>query len=591
MFKQSGLFFISLLVSFSLRAEIPGQYLESSDLSVGTNHACAITSAGIKCFGNAESFTLKVPADLKNVSQLQSGNRFNCALSNKGIRCWGEMAGQSRRDILIGPRVLKNPKLLAVGFDHACAVSAKDEIKCWGKNELGEGTPPAGLKNISEISLGMTNSCAIADKKVVCWGIQSTGSTSVPENLSNPHNLTSGWWHHCVQTDDGLKCWGYPFKESTGPDDSSLRGIVSGGLFNCGVSDIGVKCWDEKGKTTLLEQSETTRQLKVGSNYVCAITDAHGVLCWKFEKNGEKAGTYKRMYSFVPSGGILNIERISAGNSSTCVYGDSNEVKCWGSNPDGALDVPMQIEGPVSAFSLGAKRLCVLGKDGVVCYGHNRKDYDVPKNLGNVTMVSSGGYQICAGDKDKVTCWGDDVRDALTIPKDLTNISQLSSGFTHACAVSNGEVNCWGGTGLIKGVNPSKRLINPKAICAGGTFSCGIDEQGKVNCWGKKIPFGVDEGKEFSGFNAQEVLRVPKEIDRAVEIACGLSHACAIFKGQVKCWGDNGFTGTKLTPKVSLKNPRMLTAGWNHTCAMGDSGFSCWGEMNNLEMPKYSLEK
>lgn len=590
MLKINGLIFVGLLSSFSLQAEIPGQYIESSDLTVGTDHACAITTAGVKCFGYAEAWTLKVPSDLKNVSKLQSGNRFNCALTDKGIRCWGEITGQSRRDILISNRSFKNPKLLAVGYDHACAVSASDQIKCWGKNEQGEGTPPVGLRNISEMSLGMTNSCVIADKKVVCWGISSTGSTNVPDNLINPRNLTSGWWHHCVQTDDGYKCWGYPFKQPTTPDDSTIRSVTSGGPFNCGLSDTGVKCWNESGKTSLLPDSETTKILKVGSTYVCGITDLHGVACWRFEKNGEREGVFKRLRSFVPAGGLVNIERISAGNTSTCIYGDADEVKCWGRNPDGVLDIPAQIEGPVSTFSLGLKRLCTVTKNGVNCYGNGRTDFDVPKNLGETILVSSGGYQICASNKDKITCWGDDVRDALTVPKNLTNITQLSSGFTHVCAVADGAVNCWGGSGLIKGVNPDKKLINPRAICAGGTFSCAIDDLGKVNCWGKQIPFAKELSKELSGVNTMAVLSVPPQIDQAVELACGLSHACAIYKGKVKCWGDSGFTGTKLSPSA-VKNPRMLTAGWNHSCVLGDAGPSCWGEMTNLDMPNYSLEK
>lgn len=586
MSKTKGLFFLSLLYSISTFAEIRGQYLETKELSVGANHVCALTSAGVKCFGNAEELTTKVPVDLKTVSQLRAGNRFSCGITNKGIRCWGEIPGTNKRDLLIGPKDLKSPRLLSVGYDHACAVGAADKIKCWGKNEQGEGSPPVGLKNITEISLGMTNSCAIADGKIVCWGIQNTGSLSVPENLFNPRGLTSGWWHHCVQSDEGVKCWGHPYKDSPTPDDPTLSSVVSGGMLNCAMSSTGVKCWDETGKVSLLEGSETTKDLKVGSSFICGITEEFGLRCWS--RRGE---VYKKMVAFVPGGGLSDIEKVSAGNASTCVYGDADEVKCWGSNPDGSLDIPSQITGPLSAFTLGARRLCTIGKEGPKCFGGQRIDFDVPKNIGNVSLISSGGYQICAANKTKVSCWGEDVREGLKVPAGLINISQISSGFSHACAVANNQVICWGGTGLIRGVNPVKKMKNPKAICAGGTFSCGIDDLGKVTCWGKKIPFAEEFGKELYGIDPEAALRVPKKINGAVEIACGLGHACAIYKGQIKCWGDNGFAGNKLTPKVPVKNPRMLTAGWNHTCAMGDNGLSCWGEGINLEMPKYSLEK
>lgn len=590
MLKLNGLLSLIILSTFftpfHLNAEIRGQYFESSDLTVGSNHVCAVTSGGVKCFGNAEAVTTKIPTTLKTVTQLQAGNRFSCGLTDKGVRCWGEIPGTTKKDLLIGQRELKEPRLLAVGYDHACAVGKNNKIKCWGKNEMGEGTPPEGLTNITELSLGMTNSCAIADKKIICWGIKNTGSTEVPENLTNPRNLTSGWWHHCVETDEGAKCWGHPYNETVNPDDPTISGVVSGGLLNCAMSSTGVKCWDETGKTSLLEGSESTKKLKMGSSLICAITDEHGIMCWKQRSEG-----FKKMMSFVPSGGIANIEKIAAGNANTCVYGDNEEVKCWGNNPDGSLDIPTQIPGPLSAFSLGARRLCTISKEGPKCFGGQRIDFDVPKNLGDVSMISSGGYQICAASKSKLSCWGDDIRDALQVPSSLTNISMISSGFTHACASANNEVTCWGGSGLIRGVNPDKKMKNPRAICAGGTFSCGIDEWGKVSCWGSKISFSSEMGKELFGMDTKAVLKVPRKISDAVEISCGLSHACAIYKGQINCWGDRGLTGTKLSPKVAVKNPRMLTAGWNHTCAMGDNGLACWGDELNLEMPKYSLEK
>src|SRR4051812_43440249 len=104
MLRKSGLLLFTLLSSLSIHAEINGQYLDTSELSVGTGHACAITTGGVKCFGNAEDVTLKVPANIKTFSQIQAGNRFNCMMTDKSIRCWGEIPGQSKNDILIGPK-------------------------------------------------------------------------------------------------------------------------------------------------------------------------------------------------------------------------------------------------------------------------------------------------------------------------------------------------------------------------------------------------------------------------------------------------------------------------------------------------------
>lgn len=575
---------LMLLTSASLYAEDNPQYLEALEISNGHNHVCALTTAGVKCFGNEETLTTKVPLTLKNPHHLQTGNRFSCAMVDDGIRCWGDIPNNSRTDLLISHATLPQPKLLSVGFNHACAVSSKDQIKCWGQNEYKESTPPANLKNITELSLGMNNSCAIADNTVVCWGLELAGSLDVPVNLINPRKLTSGLWHHCVQTDEGMKCWGNPYKEFVQPDDPNIKDIVSGGMYNCALVAEGVKCWNEKGKTALVENSLGATKISIGSFMACATTPTTGVLCWKLSD----APVLKPLLSFVPSGGIANIENLSAGNASTCAYGDNGKLKCWGANFDEALNVPAEIPGPLSQLSLGAHKTCAIKDRVLSCWGSSNTDFNIPKNLGLVDYVSSGGNHICAGTAEKLKCWGDNARGALDVPKELAQFTKLSSGMLHSCAVAQDQVNCWGGEGLIKNVNPPEKMTSPRAICTGATFSCGIDNNGKVSCWGEQIPLTYRGLKREI---ANEVLKVPKEIEDATEISCGVSHGCALYNGKIKCWGSGSFFPERLAPPPSIKNPRSLTAGWYHNCAIGDNGLTCWGKMIGLNMPDYSLVK
>ena len=580
MLNWTVMILISFLFCFSASAETKNNFIETSDISVGVDHVCAQTSLGIKCFGYAENVIVKTPTAGKNTRFLQTGKNFSCTLEDLGIRCWGVIPNSTKTEVLMGKNFLLKPKLLAVGYEHACAVSENGIIKCWGKNKFGELNTPRNLKNISEISLGMNNSCAIADGKVVCWGISVGGTTDVPLDLKNPRNLTSGWWHHCVQSDEGIKCWGFPFKEYLSPDDSTIKKFTSGGFYNCAIVQAGVKCWNESGKTILVDESFGAIKLSVGSSNACAVTTNKGVICWRLEKITK--GNYKLLKSYVPSGGITNIELLSAGHSSTCAYGDEDNIKCWGLNPDGALNVPATIPGPLSKLTVGSHKTCSIKDSILTCWGDTNIEYNTPTNLGPVSYVSSGGYHVCAGTQGKVRCWGENIRGALDIPKNLTNISQISSGFSHVCAVSNDQVTCWGGEGLIKDVNPAKKMTNAIAICAGGTFSCGVTTLGQTQCWGEQIPFdGYTKTKN-------EVLNIPKEVLNAnvTEVSCGLSHACAIYNGKIKCWGDSKFLAAP-----NIKNPRQLSAGWNHTCAVGDLGLSCWGNMLNINMPTYSLEK
>lgn len=584
MIVKNLILFLTALASLSISAAENPEYKETFEITAGHSHVCALTSVGVKCFGNAESITTKTPLTLKNPRMLKASNRFSCAIVDDGTRCWGEIPNTTKRDVLIPNKTLPKPKLLSLGYEHACAVSSTDKIKCWGRNDYGESTPPVKLKKITELSLGMNNSCAIASGKVVCWGIAVTGSVDVPRNLVNPRNLTSGWWHHCVQTDNGVKCWGSPYKDYILPDDANIKEFTSGGFFNCALLSEGVKCWDETGKTTLVEESSGATKLSVGSTFACAVTPLKGVICWKLSIN---KGQFKLMKSFVPAGKITKIENISAGQASTCAYGDGGKLKCWGANFEGALDVPLELPGPLSQLTLGSHRTCALKDSVLTCWGDISSIYKTPVDLGPVSFVSSGGKHVCAGNEEKIKCWGDNLRGAVDVPKELGSFSQISSGMLHSCAVANDEVTCWGGEGLIKNVNPAKKLIKPKAMCAGGTFSCAIDNSGKVQCWGEKIPFSDD------GLNselANEVLMVPEEIAGAAEISCGLSHGCAIYNGKIKCWGNSDFDQERLAPPA-IKNPRMLTAGWNHTCALGDKGLTCWGTMIGMDMPTYSLEK
>ena len=580
--------FMPLVFSISSVAFAGNIFAETFDISVGRSHICALTSIGVKCFGNSEDVTIRSPTIGTNPRNLRTGNRFSCMIVDEGVRCWGEIPNSSQTEILMGKKVILNPKLLSVGYEHACAVSDNDIIKCWGRNDFGETDVPAGLKNITEISLGMNNSCVISDGKVVCWGLRIEGNIDVPENLLNPRNLTSGWWHHCVQTDAGIKCWGYPYKDYISPDDITIKEFTSGGFYNCAIVASGVKCWDETGKTALVDDSAGATKLSVGSTNACAVTPDKGVICWRLEI--VQKGNYKLLKSFVPSGGITDIKYVSASHASTCVYGDAGNIKCWGFNPVGALDVPATVTDPISQLSVGSHKTCVISNSILNCWGDSDSSYNIPNNLGNVSFVSSGGNHVCAGTNEKITCWGDNIRGALDIPLNLTNISQISSGLSHVCVVSNNEVNCWGGIGLIKNINPPKKMMNARSICAGGTFSCGVSETGGTQCWGDKIQFVgntslIDETKN-------KVLNIPREVQDAnvVEISCGLSHACAIYNGKIHCWGDTGFLPERLLAPV-IKNPRQLTAGWNHTCALGDNGLTCWGTMLNMNMPNYSLEK
>jgi alpha-tubulin suppressor-like RCC1 family protein len=58
-------------------------------------------------------------------------------------------------------------------------VKTDGSIACWGFNNYGQATPPAGT--FSSVSAGYSHTCALKiDGTVTCWGDNSLGQTTSP---------------------------------------------------------------------------------------------------------------------------------------------------------------------------------------------------------------------------------------------------------------------------------------------------------------------------------------------------------------------------------------------------------------------------
>ena len=144
-------------------------------VSAGFEHTCAVTSEGnVKCWGkgdngrlgnNATTGNQTSPvnvhtasgnsAALSGIIQVDTGEEFTCALaSGGGVKCWGK--GVNGRlgndcgstcpdtatpvavvDADSGSGTLAGIAGIGVGYDHTCAVTTGDNIKCWGVGTYG----------------------------------------------------------------------------------------------------------------------------------------------------------------------------------------------------------------------------------------------------------------------------------------------------------------------------------------------------------------------------------------------------------------------------------------------------------------------
>lgn len=197
------------------------------------------------------------------------------------------------------------------------------------------------------------------------------------------------------------------------------------------------------------------------------------------------------------------------------------------------------------------------------------------------TAIDCGDFATCARMSDgSVRCWGRGDEGELgdgggpdaPSPKavaGLADVVQVALGATTGCARQrSGKVSCWG-TGRLGPGRPRAEHAKPTEIAtmpdvidleASGSFSCALGSRGAATCWGME-----DVGEAPTGLT---------------QIAAGVSHACGLAGGVVRCWGggDSDWADGGAFSKVALPGAKKIAAGDRHACVVtSDGGVSCFG--------------
>jgi hypothetical protein len=78
----------------------------------------------------------------------------------------------ARRDYTVTVR-----EALDVGDDHTCGIAADGAVVCWGDDDDGQSTPPAGV--FQQVSGGNSHTCGLrVDGTVACWGSNGLGEST-----------------------------------------------------------------------------------------------------------------------------------------------------------------------------------------------------------------------------------------------------------------------------------------------------------------------------------------------------------------------------------------------------------------------------
>ncbi len=184
---------------------VPGTAAGATNVSVGTDHTCALVGSKVFCWGrnqygqigNGTFASQYAPVEIisAGATSVSAGETHTCAAINGGVSCWGESpwnmgAGYIGNSwvptsiIAGGSGVTK----VSVGRENSCALFSSGEVKCWGRGingRLGQSSYISSMTPLtvvslssgaSEIGVGDEHVCALVSGVVKCWGSNSSGA-------------------------------------------------------------------------------------------------------------------------------------------------------------------------------------------------------------------------------------------------------------------------------------------------------------------------------------------------------------------------------------------------------------------------------
>lgn len=326
------------------RFRTPGPTAGASHVSMGDEmFACAVINSAAACWGELGKKGLPKVYIKRGATAISSGTNHACAIQAGGaVRCWGRQHAQRPPAAALGTEdsgarfgdpLGSGAVAIAAGQDASCALTAGNQVWCWGSNAfglLGDGqshgqsaTPVRVIESAAtQIAVGTNLACALLeDTSVWCWG--EMGRTMAPFKVIEEGATKLGEGHKdCAVLIGGeLACWnevrapkGGPSRFRNQPVLRSLPGLVASAHahdHDCGLFGSRVRCWGSNtfgqlgnGRRRSTEKPMTAvpdgaSEVSVGSDASCAIV--HGaVMCWGSDRSSILGSGYVPRTGYAP---------------------------------------------------------------------------------------------------------------------------------------------------------------------------------------------------------------------------------------------------------------------------------------------------
>ncbi len=201
---------------------------------------------------------------------------------------------------------------------HTCVLAPDGAVDCWGRNDSGEATPPAG-RSYAQISAGgleghaggdihyHAHTCGVGkDGALDCWGDDRFGQSTPPAGGDFVKVAASGIHACALRTDGEIVCWGWGYGDGRAPPashDYSDVVVGAGGGFwfpyetddgeivhsahTCGLRLDGiVDCWgttySPNKPYNRYEPDSRSRftSISSGRSHVCGVRTDGAIECW-----------------------------------------------------------------------------------------------------------------------------------------------------------------------------------------------------------------------------------------------------------------------------------------------------------------------
>ena len=348
---------------------------------------------------------------------------------------------------------------IAVGPQHACAMTAAREVLCWGSggDRLGLGVltrqpravSVAGVANATSVEVHAGGGCASTQAgQMVCWG---AGSRPAPEGVALPAPVAG-----------------------VGPVAEVFTS--ADGLNPCARTATGEVVCLTGGTPSALPGWSAVEDFAPGASHACAVLTGGSVACSGDNASGQLGGpTPAQSTSPITVPGITSASAIASSATASCALLADGTVTCWGRLQGASADVdPTPVPGLTGATDLvgSPTGFCAARAAAEsLCWGSvrpretpgNASDQEAPLVITGVRGLPAAGAShwcglLAAAD---VLCWGTDGNGELgrgvvsppaqpqTPVVDLPGALSVAVSADHSCAITPARtVACWGASGV-----------------------------------------------------------------------------------------------------------------------------------------------